>query len=126
MKKILVIDDEPHVVEVIRHFLIKSGYQVDTACNGFRALEKIKVQLPDVIVTDIQMPKMGGKEFYAQLEKTYPDNEVLVVVMTAQTEREFREWVYIKQNVEFFEKPLSPRKLVACLDNYFEEMKCTG
>lgn len=123
-KKILLIDDEPHVISVIKHFLIKSGYEVDTANNGLVALEKVGQQMPDVIVSDIQMPKMSGLDFCEHLRSDYPGSDTLVLIMTSRTERDFRDRTANLQNVEFFEKPLSPRKLVIRLEEYFEEMEC--
>jgi len=124
MKKVLLVDDEPHVTSVIKHFLVKSGYDVDTASNGLIALKKVGKQMPDVIVSDIQMPRMTGLEFCGRLRSDYPESDSLVVIMTSRTEREFREQAGALENVEFLEKPLSPKKLVVRLDEYFKEMEC--
>lgn len=123
-KKVLLVDDEPHVTSVIKHFLIKSGYDVDIANNGLVGLEKVAKKMPDVIVSDIQMPRMTGLEFCERLRSDYPESDSLVIIMTSRTEREFRERAGELENVEFLEKPLSPRKLVVRLDEYFEEMEC--
>lgn len=123
-KRILLIDDEPHVISVIKHFLIKSGYDVDTASNGLVALDRVSQQMPDVIVSDIQMPRMTGLEFCEQLRSKYPESDSLIIIMTSRTERDFRERAGEIQNVEFLEKPLSPRKLIIRLQEYFEEMEC--
>jgi len=109
---------------VIKHFLLKSGYDVDTAINGLKALDKVKKKMPDVIISDIQMPKMTGLEFCRQFRSGYPESDSLVIIMTSRTEREFRERAGELNNVEFLEKPLSPGKLVARLDKYFEAMEC--
>lgn len=124
MKKVLLIDDEAHVVSVIKHFLLKSGYEVEIANNGQMGLEKVNRQMPDVIVSDIQMPKMTGQQFCERLRKDYPESDVLVIIMTSRTERDFREWAAKMDNVEFLEKPLSPKKLVLRLDEYFEIEEC--
>jgi two-component system alkaline phosphatase synthesis response regulator PhoP len=71
-KKVLLIDDEPHVISVLSHFLNKYGYDVFTASNGLVALEKVSKQMPDVIVSDIQMPKMSGLDFCERLRTDYP------------------------------------------------------
>lgn len=124
MKKVLLIDDEAHVVSVIRHFLIKSGYEVEIANNGLKGLEVVKQSMPDVIVSDIQMPKMTGQQFCERLRNDYPDNDIMVIIMTSRTERDFRRWAAKMKNVEFLEKPLSPTKLVQRLDEYFEVEEC--
>ncbi len=123
-KRILLIDDEPHVIMVIKHFLLKSGYEVETAVNGLEALKRVSQQMPDVIVTDIQMPKMNGLDFCEQLRSDYPERETLVIIMTSRTERDFRERASSLENVEFFEKPLSPKKLVIHLNEFFENREC--
>lgn len=123
-KKVLLIDDEPHVLSVIKHFLLKSGYSVETASNGLMALDLVSRNMPDVVVSDIQMPKMTGLEFSKKLRADYPESDTLILIMTSRTERDFREQAGALENVEFFEKPLSPRKLVIRLNEYFEEMEC--
>lgn len=125
-KKILLIDDEPHVTSVISHFLIRSGYEVDTANNGLVAMEKVSKSMPDVIVSDIQMPKMTGLEFCERFRTEYLESTSLIIIMTSRTERDFREQAGTLENVEFFEKPLSPRKLISRLKEYFEELECVA
>ncbi len=123
-RNILLIDDEPHVISVLKHFLIKSGYDVDTASNGLVALQKVEKQMPDVIVSDIQMPRMSGLAFSQQFRSNFPEGDALIIIMTSRTERDFRDQAGALENVEFFEKPLSPKKLVLRLKEYFEEMEC--
>lgn len=120
MNKVLLIDDEAHVISVIKHFLLKSGYSVDVANNGELGLQKVRESMPDVVVSDIQMPKMSGQEFCEAFREEFPESDTLVVIMTSRTERDFREWAARMKNVEFMEKPLSPKKLMARLDEYFE------
>ncbi|MFK8067964.1 MAG: response regulator [Gammaproteobacteria bacterium] len=122
-KKILLIDDEPHVTSVISHFLIRSGYDVETANNGLVALDKVSKRMPDVIISDIQMPKLTGLGFCERFRTDFSESESLIIIMTSRTERDFREKAGSLENVEFFEKPLSPRKIVARLKEYFEEME---
>jgi len=125
-RKVLLIDDEPHVISVLKHFLIKSGYEVDTASNGFEALQKVEKQMPDAIVSDIQMPKMSGLEFSQQFRSDFAESDSLIIIMTSRTEQDFRDKAGTLENVEFFEKPLSPKKMVIRLKKYFEEMECSA
>ena len=57
MKRILIVDDDPSTTESISSFLIEKGYEVKTASNGMEALEVVKEMNPDLIITDIRMPK---------------------------------------------------------------------
>lgn len=67
--RILVVDDEPDLVDLLREILERAGYQVDTAANGQIALDKVDAATYDVIVCDLRMPVLGGLEFYLALER---------------------------------------------------------
>ncbi len=120
MKKILLVDDEPHVLKVLKHFLDKNGYAVTMVNNGLQALDEIASSQPDVVITDVQMPKMTGQELCEKVIEQYPGNGPHMIVMTSRTDQGLREWVKDKPNLEFLEKPLSPRMLVSRLREYFE------
>jgi len=119
MKKILIVDDEPHVALVLKQFLERAGLCVLTALNGELALSIIKQEAPDVIVTDVQMPKMGGIELCETIKKTMPDLNSLLILMTSRTDREIRIWVEQQANIEMMEKPLSMRRLLVRINDYF-------
>lgn len=119
MKKILIADDEPHIIRIIRLALERAGYQVDSAPNGEAALEKIQQQHPDILITDIQMPRMTGEELCKKINHEIPERKFLIVVSTSRTEVEHREWSQEIPNLMFLEKPVSTRKLLSMLDNYF-------
>ncbi len=126
MTKILLVDDEPHVIHVLRLFLQKNGYQVITANNGEVALEKVITESPRVIITDIQMPRMNGQDFCNMLNEKFPDPERRILVMTSRTDEGLRAWSENIDNLEFLEKPLSPRNLVSRLRKYYPENVTTG
>lgn len=63
MKSVLVIDDEPTIVNLLSLSLKRAGYDVETASNGIEGLQKIQIRVYDVIITDIKMPHMDGNEF---------------------------------------------------------------
>jgi len=120
MKKIMLVDDEMHVLRILRLSLEKQGYQVDTYSNGADALEALKLQQPDVLVTDIQMPRMTGEELCKSIRLEYPERAFLIVVLTSRTEIEHREWSASFDNLEFMEKPVSMRQLISRLEDYFQ------
>lgn len=111
-KKILVADDQPHVLRVLRLVLEKAGYQVDTAANGRIALNWIRLNQPDALITDISMPEMGGRELCENLQREWPDRRFPILVMTSRTERSEKDWTRAIANLELVEKPVSPRHLV--------------
>ncbi|RDH85515.1 MAG: hypothetical protein DIZ78_11290 [endosymbiont of Escarpia spicata] len=126
MKKILIADDEPHAIRILRQSLERAGYQVEGARNGLEAIEKLREQMPDVLITDIQMPRMTGQELCAQIVEEMPQRDFLIFVLTSRTEIEHREWSAGIDNLRFLEKPISVRKLIATLDEYFSYEKAGG
>jgi CheY-like chemotaxis protein len=119
MSRILIVDDQPHVIRVLKINLETEGYKVDTASNGHEALQQIAANEPDVLITDIQMPGMGGQELCQSIQANMPTRKFLIMVMTSTTERDQRDWVKNITHLEFLEKPLSPRKLISRLKQYF-------
>ena len=118
MTRILIVDDEPVVLRVMRIALEKDGYQVDVAINGEDALEKIAANCPDVLVTDIEMPRMTGQELCLHIQATMPDREFPIFVSTSLTALEHREWSRSISGLIFLEKPISVRKLRIAIDQY--------
>ena len=87
-KQILVVDDEPVVVEITKRKLEQVGYQVAVAYDGEEALVAVNAQKPDLIVLDIQMPKMNGYTFMMELRKSPEFTEIPIIVLTAYNEME--------------------------------------
>ena len=119
MKKILIADDEPHVLRVMKMSLENEGYAVDTCANGMEALTHIEREHPDILITDIQMPQMTGEELCRHIEEYIPQREFLIFVLTSRTEIEHREWSRQIGNLQFLEKPVSIRNLIERIDAYF-------
>lgn len=120
MNKIVITDDEPHVLRVLKMSLEKEGYEVEAFSNGADALEHIQQFPPDVLITDIQMPRMTGEELCKHIQQNMPERKFLIFVLTSRTEMEHREWSRQIDNLLFLEKPVSIRNLVARLSDYFE------
>ena len=119
MERILIVDDEPHVIRILRMALEQSGYLVDDAANGIQAMEYLGKQHPDLIITDIDMPRMDGKELCMNINSTLPNRVFGIYVLTARAELEHRQWAKEIPNLEFMEKPVSIRKLLSKLGNFF-------
>jgi CheY-like chemotaxis protein len=85
-KRVLVADDDPATVELLREFLVAKGYEVLTAGDGVEALREVKEERPQVVLLDILMPKMGGLEVLRQVKGI--DQTVGVIMVTAVTEEE--------------------------------------
>lgn len=123
MKHILIADDEPHLIRVLQLGLEKAGYRVSSVSNGERALSKIRETCPDVLITDIEMPRMNGEQLCKSLEQEYSDHNFLVIVVTSHPEQSHRAWSNEIPGIKFLEKPLSLRKLCKLLDAHFAALE---
>lgn len=121
MKRILLVDDEPIVLRVMRRALEKEGYEVEVAVNGEDALAKISASCPDVLVTDIEMPRMSGQQLCLRIQETMPDRQFPIFVSTSLTALEHREWSGNISNLVFLEKPISIRKLRSAIAELVKE-----
>ena len=120
MKQILIVDDEPHMLRVLKLTLERAGYTVHTEPDGQAGLERVLADPPDALISDIKMPRMDGREFVKAVHVALPERRFPILVMSSLTGREEREWVRAIHHVEFLEKPVSPRQLIARLARHFE------
>ena len=77
--RILIVDDEPSLRELGRMLLVAQGYEVRGAADGFEALAALKQSLPDIIISDLQMPNMSGFEFLSVVRRRFPIIPVIVI-----------------------------------------------
>jgi len=112
-QKILIVDDEPDILELIEYNLKKEGYQVHLASNGQEAVAEAKRVLPDLIVLDIMMPKMDGIEA-CRIMRTMPEfKNTFMVFLTARSE-EYSEIAGFNVGADdYIAKPIKPRALVS-------------
>jgi len=87
MTKIMVVDDEPDLVEVVKLILESDGYQVVTALSGQEALDKIEREMPDLVLLDIIMPKMDGWEVHSRIKSNPQTHDIPVIMLTAKDQR---------------------------------------
>lgn len=113
MKRILIVDDQAPVLRVMKLGLEEAGYEVDTASNGSECLVKLCTSHPDFLVTDIDMPRMTGRELCLAIEEQFPGRTFPIVVLTSRTEMEHRDWTSAINNLTFMEKPVSVRRLLS-------------
>lgn len=112
-KKILVIDDEPHVVTYLETLLQDQGYTTISAKNGNEGMEKARDEQPDLICLDITMPEKSGIAFYRELRADPDLKSIPVVVVTAVT--------YYGKDPEPFKRFLSTRRKVPPPDGFFSK-----
>ncbi len=121
MKDILLVDDEPHVIRVMRLSLERAGYSVRQAANGEQALEEIRHARPDMLITDIDMPRMTGQELCLTLAQEMPDRSFGIYVLTSCTANEHRDWSAEIPHLRLVEKPVSIQQLLIDLEREFTE-----
>jgi len=111
--KILLVDDEPDILEFLSYNLIKEGYEVQTAANGAVALESIKKQVPDLILLDIMMPVMDGIRTCEEIRK-HPDwASISIIFLTARTDDEPQIEALDQGGDDFIQKPVKTKVLLS-------------
>jgi two-component system alkaline phosphatase synthesis response regulator PhoP len=110
MAKILVIDDEPSIVNLVMAYLKPEGYEVFTASDGNTGLKAAHAFKPDIIVLDLMLPGKDGFEVLSQLRR---ESNVYVILLTAKTEETDRIVGLSVGADDYVTKPFSPRELVA-------------
>jgi DNA-binding response OmpR family regulator len=109
-EKILIVDDEEHIIELVELYLSKEGFKVASASDGDSAIEKFLEEKPDLLVLDIMLPGKDGLDVLRQIRKT---SEVPVIMLTAR-ESEVDKVVGLELGADdYLTKPFSPRELVA-------------
>ncbi len=111
-KKVLLVDDEEDIVDLLRYNLEREGIQVVTANNGTEALKVAKAERPDLVVLDIMMPGMDGVEVCNELRKTPGLEETLIVFLTARTEDYSHIAGYEAGGDDYINKPVRPKVFV--------------
>jgi two-component system chemotaxis sensor kinase CheA len=125
MQKVLIADDEPYVARVLKLVLQQQGYQVTCVNTGKEALDVFAGLQPDIVVTDVKMPRMSGRELVEAIRAMEGKKNIPVVVMTSTLESENREWVHQLGNISFLGKPVSPRDLIRVINGYFLQSKAS-
>jgi len=118
--KILVVDDEPSILDLVVAYLEKEGYEVLTAVDGVSGLKIARRQKPDLIVLDILLPGIDGLEVLAQLRR---ESDVYVIMLTAKTEETDKIVGLSVGADDYLTKPFSPRELVARIKAALRRLK---
>ena len=111
--RILIADDEPDILEVIEYNLLKEDYQVIKAFNGREALEKARVEKPNLILLDIMMPEMDGIEVCRELRSNHAFDNTLIAFLTARNEDFTQVQGFDVGADDYITKPIKPRLLVS-------------
>lgn len=112
MKSILVIEDEKDIVDLVTYHLKQSGFSVLSALDGPTGLELAKKNRPDLIILDLMLPGMDGKEICRAIKSNPPTQSIPIVMLTAKTEEMDRVIGFELGADDYVTKPFSPRELV--------------
>lgn len=107
--KILVVDDDVHILQLVNIYLTREGYQVMQAENGEQALQLLEGNLPDLAVVDVMMPGMDG---FALTETLSQDYDIPVLLLTAKGELEDKERGFLAGSDDYVVKPFEPKELL--------------
>ena len=111
MSRILVVDDEPHIVDVVRAYLVREGYTVDVARDGDAALDSARANAPDLVILDVMLPRRSGFEVLRELRASGAG--AAVIMLTARDDVIDRVAGLELGADDYVPKPFEPRELVA-------------
>lgn len=120
-KRVLVVDDEIHIVHVVAIKLRNNGYEVITADNGAEAFELAQQESPDIIVTDYQMPVMSGLELVKELRENERTRDIPVILLTARSFAVSKDQQDELQISTCLSKPFSPRELLGYIEDILHQ-----
>ena len=110
---ILCIEDEAEMIELMRLILSRKGYQISGAAGGQEGLEKVREEMPDLVLLDLMMPDMGGWEVYQQMKADEKLKDIPVIIVTAKAQNIDKVLgLYIAKVDDYIAKPFSPSELV--------------
>ena len=111
-KKILVVDDEPHVITTLTFVLRKEGYEVSSAGDGEEAMAKVRESKPNLMFLDVMMPKKNGYEVCQELKGNSSLSDIHIVMLSAKGQEADKEKASNLGADEFMTKPFSPMEIV--------------
>lgn len=119
MHKVLAVDDEEPILELLKYNLEKAGYEVKTAIDGSKAVEIAKKFLPDLVLLDIMMPNMDGVETCRRIREIPEMQKSFVVFLTARSEEYSEVAAFDVGADDYITKPIKPRALMSRINALF-------
>jgi two-component system alkaline phosphatase synthesis response regulator PhoP len=112
ISKILVVDDDPDIVEILRYNLSMAGYDIKSATNGKEAIKKAKIFLPEIILLDVMMPEMDGIETCAIIKEIPSLNNTRIIFLSARNEDYTQLSAFDAGADDYITKPVKPKILL--------------
>ncbi len=115
-KKVLIVDDDDSVRDLLEFIVRKEGFKVEKAADGEEALEKARTVSPDLILLDLMLPRFGGFEILRELQTDDTSDIPIVIITGRYTDRSTSDMIKQEPNVkDFIEKPVRPPVLAALI-----------
>ncbi|MFM9826851.1 response regulator transcription factor [Flavobacterium sp.] len=111
--KILLVDDEPDILEIVSYNLVQEGFEIFTASNGKEAILKAIKEIPDLIIMDVMMPEMDGMEACENIRRIPALNHVIIAFLTARNEDYSQLAGFDAGADDYITKPIKPKLLVS-------------
>jgi len=116
-KRILCIEDEPEMIDLIRLILQRRGFDIQGATGGQEGLRKVREWLPNLVLLDLMMPDMDGWEVYQQMKAEEKTRSIPVIVVTAKAQNIDKVLgLHIAKVDDYIAKPFSPQDLIASVE----------
>ena len=115
--KILIVDDDLDIIEILKYNLNNSGYFVKSANNGIKAIKKAKKFLPDIILMDVMMPEMTGIEACSEIRKIDQLRNTIIIFLSARSEDYTQISAYDAGADDYISKPVKPKILLKKISN---------
>ena len=125
-RKVLIADDEPDILEIIKYNLSAEGYEVITAKDGSEAIDKAKQSRPDLIILDIMMPRKTGVQVMEYLRSQPEFQETLIIFLTAMNDETSHIKGFETGADDYVTKPISPKVLVSRVNALFRRNRKDG
>ena len=121
--KILVVDDDLDIIEILKYNLNKSGYLVKSAKNGIEAIKRAKKFLPNIILMDVMMPEMSGIEACSEIKQIDELSETMIIFLSARNEDYTQISAYDAGADDYISKPIKPKILLKKISNIAKKIK---
>lgn len=122
VKKILCIEDEPEMIDLIRLILGRRGYEIHGAPGGVDGIRMVRELLPDLVLLDLMMPDMDGWEVYQQMKADPSTRDISVIVVTAKAQNIDKVLgLHIAKVDDYIAKPFSPQELMDSVEKVFSK-----
>ncbi len=122
VKRILCIEDEPEMIDLIRLILSRRGFEVLGAAGGVEGIKMVREMLPDLVLLDLMMPDMDGWEVYQQMKADDSMREIPVIVVTAKAQNIDKVLgLHIAKVDDYIAKPFGPQELMDSVEKIFKK-----